>query len=716
MKLRLLMAFILGPVVALTGFLLLLDIRTLTAVIDEARQSRIAAVELDRVAGFIHELQKERGYSAGFAASGGANFGDALTAQRQATDTSWRRIGQDLPLLESLYPERIGAIRSGMATLPDWRARLDTGRTGAPDIAATYTAIVDQALAAQSAVVERMEVGDLEATARAALYISRAKEAAGLERAAGATGLGNAEFPHAAFNRLIELGAIQFTTLERAAEELGDDAFAQGLLGHESHGRLAGMRQTIRDAMTGLRQPILTADGWFSASTDWIDHLRDVEASLIAEVGSDALATYDASRAERTRVAVASGVVILLVLGFALASFEHLIFRVRRLTTAMRRFTEGEFDVWIPGIRGRDEVGEMAAAVYAFKQETLAMRKAAAEQKADDEAVILSKAQRVVDLLTEGLAALARADLTQRFDQPLDAEYDSIRLDFNTATQRLREVTEAIVETADALRTRAGGLMQSASELGDRTARQVETITATNARVGELSSEIEAYAGNVRGASQLASSAKQNADRSGDVVRSAVEAMDRISSSSLEIGRIISLIEDISFQTNLLALNAGVEAARAGDSGRGFAVVASEVRDLARRSTEAAQEIRSLIDDSRRHVENGVGLVGEAGDALERIFGEIVQVDDTLGHVAEGAVRQAESLRTLAGDIDRLSGLAGENTEMVHATRTAAGDTAEISRRLTELVGDFRLRRDSAHSGPKASGHTLPRAQPAQAG
>jgi methyl-accepting chemotaxis protein len=105
------------------------------------------------------------------------------------------------------------------------------------------------------------------------------------------------------------------------------------------------------------------------------------------------------------------------MLALAVAGFERVIYRVRRLTKAMYRFTEGEFDVWIPGINDRDEVGEMAAAVYAFKQETLAMRKAAAEQKVDDEAIILGKAQRVVDLLTEGLAALAQADLTRHFDE-----------------------------------------------------------------------------------------------------------------------------------------------------------------------------------------------------------------------------------------------------------------------------------------------------------
>jgi hypothetical protein len=272
-------------------------------------------------------------------------------------------------------------------------------------------------------------------------------------------------------------------------------------------------------------------------------------------------------------------------------------------------------------------------------------------------------------------------------------------------------VTEAIVTTAVDLDARAGELLRSSAALGERTVEQVNTIDATNARIGQLSQEVEAYAGNVSDAARLATSAKDTADRSGDVVRSAVDAMSRISASSQEIGRIISMIEDISFQTNLLALNAGVEAARAGDSGKGFAVVASEVRDLARRSSEATREIKSLIDDSRRQVEDGVDLVGEAGNALQAIFGEIVQVDGTLGDVADGACARPTASR-------RWPRISRGSIPWPHGTpkwrripAAPASETTDISRRLTELVGDFRLRPGQCNLRPaRQSGHTLTRA------
>jgi methyl-accepting chemotaxis protein len=500
-------------------------------------------MEIDQVADLIHELQKERGYSAGYTASNGINFADRLTAQRRETDAVLANTAESLEELSAAHPETMARLRTGLSELRAWRSRIDAGEVTVPELAGYYTGVVNTALELQSEVVNTMAASELERITRAALYVTRAKEAAGLERAMGATGLGAAEFPHDVFNRFIELGAVQLTTLNRAQDEIGDPDFTRVILSHPSHAAIEEQREIIRGAMTGLRQPILTAGSWFETSTAWIDYLRDVESGLKTTAIASAAEIYADLRAKRTRIIAASGIAIVFAISLAVAGFERVIYRVKRLTKAMYRFTEGEFDVWIPGINDRDEVGEMAAAVYAFKQETLAMRKAAAEQKVDDEAIILGKAQRVVDLLTEGLAALAQADLTRHFDERLDAEYDSIRIDFNTATARLREVTEAIVTTAVDLDARAGELLRSSAALGERTVEQVNTIDATNARVGQLSQEVEAYAGNVSDAARLAASAKDTADRSGEVVRSAVDAMSRISASSQEIGRIISMIE-----------------------------------------------------------------------------------------------------------------------------------------------------------------------------
>src|SRR3546814_15860092 len=99
--------------------------------------------------------------------------------------------------------------------------------------------------------------------------------------------------------------------------------------------------------------------------------------------------------------------------------------------------------------------------------------------------------------------------------------------------------------------------------------------------------------------------------------------MDQIEKSAQEIAQIINVIDGIAFQTNVLALNAGVEAARAGDAGKGFAVVANEVRALARRSADAARDIKPLITTSSEQVESGVHPVGQNGQSLHRTSAKV---------------------------------------------------------------------------------------------
>ncbi|MEL7116945.1 MAG: methyl-accepting chemotaxis protein, partial [Pseudomonadota bacterium] len=477
------------------------------------------------------------------------------------------------------------------------RSRIDAFDTTVPELAGYYTGIINGLLDGQAQVTLNIAMSQISRDLRTAMLVARAKEAAGLERAMGATGLANETFPHAVYDRFVALGAIQQTTLQLAATELQDAAFLDALRRDPAFADVADLRSAVQTSIADGQPSGIQAGEWFATSTAWIDHLRTVEADLITSLKDHAGEILIDVRRTAWLDSLILAVTGAFVLALSIGAFEYLIYRIRSLTKAMRRFTAGEFDVWIPGIKTKDEVGEMSAAVYAFKQETLSMRAAAAAEKADDEAKIIGKAQEVVDLVTKGLATLAEADLTLEFDQKLADEYDSIRGDFNTASRRLRGVMQEIAETARALDARAQDLTSSSSDLGDRTARQVDTIRVTNERISELSADVQAYTTNVRNAASLATSAKQNADCSGGIVDSAVEAMDRISASSNEIGRIISMIEDISLQTNLLALNAGVEAARAGESGKGFAVVAAEVRALALRSSEATQEIKVLVRD-----------------------------------------------------------------------------------------------------------------------
>ncbi len=135
--------------------------------------------------------------------------------------------------------------------------------------------------------------------------------------------------------------------------------------------------------------------------------------------------------------------------------------------------------------------------------------------------------------------------------------------------------------------------------------------------------QLGAFAGTVKKTASEAAQATGMAGRrepgqQGEkVVASALEAMQRIRASSDKISEVIAMIDEIAFQTNLLALNAAVEAARAGDSGRGFAVVATEVRSLAKRSADASNDVKKLVEAAHGDVRVGVGLVEETAQMFE---------------------------------------------------------------------------------------------------
>jgi len=170
-----------------------------------------------------------------------------------------------------------------------------------------------------------------------------------------------------------------------------------------------------------------------------------------------------------------------------------------------------------------------------------------------------------------------------------------------------------------------------------------------------------------------------------------VEAMAAITESSSRIGQIIGAIDEIAFQTNLLALNAGVEAARAGESGKGFAVVAAEVRALAQRASEAAREIKTLIEDSKSQVEQGVGIVGRNGQAIESIARQISGMNGVIVGIADGAREQTANLKQINDAVTEMERSTQANVSVVEQTTNAARSLAQQTDLLAQSVAQFQL-------------------------
>ena len=273
---------------------------------------------------------------------------------------------------------------------------------------------------------------------------------------------------------------------------------------------------------------------------------------------------------------------------------------------------------------------------------------------------------------------------------------EKLRTDFNHAASTLKKAMWQVGGTALAIQKSTGEIQSSADELSKRTEQQAASLEETAAALDEITATVRTTAAGAKHACEVVGGAKIGAERSGEVVRRAVGAMNSIEKSSGQISQIISVIDEIAFQTNLLALNAGVEAARAGDAGRGFAVVASEVRALAQRSAEAAKEIKSLILASRNQVEEGVDLVGQTGKALTEIVGQVTEINGIIETIAVSAQEQSTALAQVNTAINQMDHMTQQNAAMVEESTAATHGLADEITQLFKLIAGFRV---SAENG-----------------
>ena len=251
-------------------------------------------------------------------------------------------------------------------------------------------------------------------------------------------------------------------------------------------------------------------------------------------------------------------------------------------------------------------------------------------------------------------------------------------------TTRVRGGAEAINRGSQEL---AAGNM----ELSARTETQASSLEQTAASIEELTGTVKQNSENAQHARGLVDGASSTAAQGGEVMQDVVSTMNAINDSSKKIVDIIGVIDGIAFQTNILALNAAVEAARAGEQGRGFAVVATEVRSLAQRSSQAAREIKLLIDDSVGKIALGTSLVERAGATMNTLVGDVRQVTQIVGEIATASREQSDGIDQVNQAIAQMDQVTQQNAALVEEAAAATQSLQDQAGELARTVSVFKI-------------------------
>jgi methyl-accepting chemotaxis protein len=269
---------------------------------------------------------------------------------------------------------------------------------------------------------------------------------------------------------------------------------------------------------------------------------------------------------------------------------------------------------------------------------------------------------------------------------------------FEMMSRGVNQLADNMAELVSRVKSAAGEVLRGADEissgnanLSSRTEEQSSSLEETASSMEEMTTTVKQNADNAGQANQLASAARDQAEKGGNVVGKAVKAMAGINDSSKKIADIIGVIDEIAFQTNLLALNAAVEAARAGEQGRGFAVVASEVRNLAGRSATAAKEIKDLIQDSVKKVEDGSVLVAQSGQTLEQIVSSVKKVSDIIAEIAAASREQSSGIEQVNRAIMQMDQMTQQNAALVEEATASSQAMADQARQLNETLSRYQV-------------------------
>ncbi|WP_458761334.1 methyl-accepting chemotaxis protein [Afipia sp. TerB] len=333
---------------------------------------------------------------------------------------------------------------------------------------------------------------------------------------------------------------------------------------------------------------------------------------------------------------------------------------IQKMCAAMRELAGGNFDVVLPGLGRKDELGEMAAAVEEFKLQAVA--------KAERDAAEHEEQNRA--------AGAARRKELIGFADNFEAAVGAIVTNVSSSAVQLESAAGTLTRTAETTESLSGEVAGASEEAS---ANMQSVVAATE----ELSASVDEIRRQVRESNRIAEGAVEQAVRTD-------ERIGRLSRAAGQIGDVVKLITAIAEQTNLLALNATIEAARAGEAGRGFAVVASEVKSLATQTAKATDEISSHIAGMQEATQESVTAIKEIGNTIGQISTIASTITTAIEQQSAATQEIAHSIQNVAAGTQQVAGNITQVNRGATETGEASGEVLNSARNLSAESGRLR--------------------------
>ncbi len=643
---RILLAFLL-PVFGLVAFSGYVIVLRWLVVNDTSGLIRMASMA-NSVSAVVHELQKERGSSSLYVASGRKQFGDRVEAQRKLSDEAAKLFEEQSGEAAVLGPEfatSLAKAREALAGRAKLRTDIDAGAMDRNGLFQAYTTLIK----VQLDMVGQMArlTPDKKAAEAVGAYLAfmEAKERAGQERATGSAGFAGT-FDPVIYRRLVSLIADQEMLFAHFIRTASPDlvTFFREKMSDPVVAEVNSLREAAHaKALSGGEG--VPAPKWFEATTKRIDLMKVVEDRIAADLVAWATKTSSDARLFLWAqiIAVMGGLGITFAAAGVLA--KGITGPIAHITSAMSRLATGDTSITVEGLTLQTEEGEMARAVEVFRNNHLAAERLAAEQAAEQEAK--ERRRQAIEQLT--------AAFRQEVSGALAAVGDATRLLDNSAN--------SLGSSAQSMEGHAAAVAAAA----DQASINVETVAGA---AEQLAASINEISRQVATSAQVSHEAVAEAERTNALVHGLADA-------ARNIGEVVTMIGDIAGQTNLLALNATIEAARAGEAGKGFAVVANEVKNLATQTARATSQITEQVGAVQSATDQAVSAIQSIGAIIERIN----QVSSAIAAAVE---EQDATTRDIARNVAEAAGGTREVSRHVSDVTSEAGETGKTA---TDVLG-----------------------------